>query len=89
VLSTARDVLKSRCGFPSGRPSWTPPVTPRKGRMRMASNAKKKTTMAKLQRENKLRERRMLKQARKEARKLEASAANDEVVAGQPATQEQ
>ena len=38
----------------------------------MASNAKKKTTMAKLQRENKLRERRLVKQARKEARRLEA-----------------
>ena len=36
----------------------------------MASNAKKKTTMAKLQRENKVRERRLIKQARKEARKL-------------------
>jgi hypothetical protein len=38
----------------------------------MASNAKKKTTMAKIQRENRVRERRLIKQARKEARKLEA-----------------
>lgn len=49
------------------------PGTSKKGRTPMASNAKKKTTMAKLQRENKVRERRLIKQARKEARKLEAS----------------
>jgi hypothetical protein len=36
----------------------------------MASSGKKKTTMAKLARESKLREKRMDKQARKEARKL-------------------
>jgi hypothetical protein len=57
----------------------------------MASNAKKKTTMAKLQRENKLRERRMLKAARKEARKLEASrpaAASGDGLADAPAAQE-
>ena len=36
----------------------------------MAGNAKRKTTMAKLNRETKLRERRANKQARKEARKL-------------------
>jgi hypothetical protein len=35
----------------------------------MASNAKKKTTMAKLNRERRLRERRAEKQAKKEARK--------------------
>ena len=35
----------------------------------MASNARKKTTMAKLNRERKLRERRQEKQAKKEARK--------------------
>ena len=35
----------------------------------MASNAKKKTTFAKLNRENALRERRLQKQAKKEARK--------------------
>jgi hypothetical protein len=39
----------------------------------MASNAKKKTTMAKLNRERKLRERRAEKQAKKEARR-QASA---------------
>jgi len=39
----------------------------------MASNAKRKTTMAKLNREAKLRERRSEKQARKEARKQEAA----------------
>lgn len=37
----------------------------------MASNGKKKTTMAKLQREQRMREKRMDKQARKEARKVE------------------
>jgi hypothetical protein len=35
----------------------------------MSSNGKKKTTMAKLTRETKLRERRMDKQAKKDARK--------------------
>lgn len=39
----------------------------------MASNGKKKTTMAKLNREQKLRERRLDKQARKDAR-LRAAA---------------
>jgi hypothetical protein len=40
----------------------------------MASSAKKRTTMAKLNRENKLRERRADKQARKEARREAAAA---------------
>jgi hypothetical protein len=40
----------------------------------MASNAKKKTTMAKLNRENAVRERRLRKQARKDARKHAAAA---------------
>jgi hypothetical protein len=35
----------------------------------MASSAKRKTTMAKLSRESKLRERRLIKQAKKEMRK--------------------
>lgn len=39
----------------------------------MGSNAKKKTTMAKLNREQKLRERRLDKQARKDARLREAA----------------
>ena len=38
----------------------------------MASSGKKKTTMAKLQRESRLRERRVEKEARKQARKLDA-----------------
>ena len=38
----------------------------------MASGGKKKTTMAKLSRESRLRERRMDKKARKDARKLAA-----------------
>ena len=40
----------------------------------MASNAKKKTTMAKLNRENAVRERRLRKQARKDARKAAAAS---------------
>ena len=43
----------------------------------MASNAKKRTTFAKLNRENTLRERRELKQARKAARKLAAESPAD------------
>ena len=39
----------------------------------MASSSKKKTTFAKLNREQKLRERRETKEARKAQRKLEAS----------------
>jgi hypothetical protein len=39
----------------------------------MASSGKKKTTMAKLDRERRMRERRMDKQARKDARKQEAA----------------
>jgi len=39
----------------------------------MASTGKKKTTMAKLTRESRLRERRQDKQARKQARKLAAA----------------
>jgi hypothetical protein len=42
----------------------------------MASSGKRKTTMAKLNRESKLRERRIEKQARKDARKY--AAANPE-----------
>jgi hypothetical protein len=40
----------------------------------MASNAKKKTTFAKLNRENAVRERRLQKQAKKDARKAAAAA---------------
>jgi hypothetical protein len=43
----------------------------------MGTNAKRKTTMAKLNRERKQREKRVEKRARKEARKL---AASDETV---------
>lgn len=39
----------------------------------MASSSKKKTTMAKLNREARLRERRVIKQAKKDARKLASS----------------
>ena len=43
----------------------------------MASRSKKKTTFAKLNREQKLRERRQEKQARKDARKHEAALQRD------------
>ncbi len=42
----------------------------------MASNAKKKTTMAKLNRENAVRERRLRKQAKKDARKQATAASS-------------
>jgi hypothetical protein len=43
----------------------------------MASSGKKKTTMAKLMRESKLREKRLDKQARKDARKLAGTSGAD------------
>lgn len=43
--------------------------TPQQGTTDMASSGKKKTTMAKLTRESRLRERRLDKQAKKDARK--------------------
>jgi hypothetical protein len=43
----------------------------------MASNNRKKTTMAKLNRETRLRERRLEKEARKAARKLASGPAPD------------
>jgi hypothetical protein len=46
---------------------------PRLGWTGMASSGKKKTTMAKLTRERRLRERRLDKQAKKDARKLAAN----------------
>jgi hypothetical protein len=45
----------------------------KKGQIRMASNAKKKTTMAKMNRENAVRERRLRKQAKRDARKQAAA----------------
>jgi hypothetical protein len=48
----------------------------------MASNAKKKTTMAKLDRERKVRMRRHAKQAKKDARKLGLD--NPDYVSGDP-----
>jgi hypothetical protein len=43
----------------------------------MASSSKKKATFAKLNRENKLRERRLEKQAKRDARKQEAATRRD------------
>ena len=51
----------------------------------MASSSKKKTTFAKLNRENKLRERRQAKQIRKDARKQEAAARRDAPADAPPA----
>ncbi|HTX32855.1 MAG TPA: hypothetical protein VMD09_15835 [Solirubrobacteraceae bacterium] len=51
----------------------------------MASSSKKKTTFAKLAREAKLRERRVDKQAKKEARKRAAALEVAEPVSPQPA----
>jgi hypothetical protein len=48
----------------------------------MASSGKKKTTMAKLDRERRMRERRLDKQARKDARK-NASAATVDALTGE------
>jgi hypothetical protein len=52
----------------------------------MGSNTKKRTTFAKMNRENKLRERRLLKEARREERKRAAAAPAEEPT---PATAEQ
>ena len=55
----------------------------------MASNGKKKTTMAKITRENRVRERRADKQARKDARKLAAAsepASSEPYPLGEPVT---
>jgi hypothetical protein len=51
-------------------PAWTRSELYNKGLTHMASSGKKRTTMAKLTRESRLRERRLDKQAKKDARKL-------------------
>jgi hypothetical protein len=50
----------------------------------MASSGKKKTTMAKMQRENKVRERRAMKKNRKDARKLESASQPGGMTIGPP-----
>jgi hypothetical protein len=50
----------------------------------MASSSKKRTTMAKMNRENSVREKRMRKAARKEARKLEDAPPTAPVEPTQP-----
>jgi hypothetical protein len=50
----------------------------------MASGGKKKTTMAKMQRENKVRERRAIKKNRKDQRKLEAASQPGGMIIGPP-----
>jgi hypothetical protein len=59
-----------RFAGPSGADA---PDRPDEMRMPMASSSKKRTTMAKINRENAVRERRFRKQARKDARKLAAA----------------
>src|SRR4051794_4311987 len=54
----------------------------------MASSAKKKTTFAKLNRENKVRERRREKEARREIRKSEAAARRDAPADASPAPED-
>jgi hypothetical protein len=54
----------------------------------MASSSKKKTTMAKLNRERAVLERRLRKQAKKDARKQAAAAAAPEGAAGDTVTGE-
>jgi hypothetical protein len=51
-------------------PAWTRSGLHNKELTNMASSGKRKTTMAKLTRESRLRERRLEKQAKKDARKL-------------------
>ena len=53
----------------------------------MASSSKKRTTMAKIARENAVRERRFRKQARKDARKLAAEQPAEEPAAVLPEEQ--
>jgi hypothetical protein len=53
----------------------------------MASSSKKKTTMAKINRENAVRERRLRKMAKKDARKQAAAAAPQETSSESPAVE--
>jgi hypothetical protein len=55
----------------------------------MASSSKKKTTMAKMNRETAVREKRLRKQAKKEARKLEAAEGSVEPADTQPTEQDE
>ena len=69
------DLIVAPC---AGRATAARPETQQERTGAMASNSKKKTTMAKLTRENAVRERRQLKQARRAARKLEAQTRPDD-----------
>jgi hypothetical protein len=71
----------SRFAGPSGADA---PDRPDEMRMPMASSSKKRTTMAKIARENAVRERRFRKQARKDARKLAAAQPAEEAAAVPP-----
>jgi hypothetical protein len=57
--------------------AWTRSALHNKELTDMASSGKKKTTMAKLMRESRLRERRLDKQAKKDARKLAPADGSD------------
>jgi hypothetical protein len=61
--------LGSQPDFPAHRVEASTALRHQRGSTRMASSGKKKTTMAKLDRERRMREKRMDKQARKDARK--------------------
>ena len=74
----------SRFAGPSGADA---PDRPDEMRMPMASSSKKRTTMAKINRENAVRERRFRKQARKDARKLAAEQPPEEAAALLPEEQ--
>jgi hypothetical protein len=71
ATGTVRCSTTTRASESSQRmtPAWTGSELHEKGRTDMASSGKKKTTMAKLMRESRLRERRLDKQAKKDARK--------------------
>jgi hypothetical protein len=73
------DAYRLRAAFsPTGGASSTRAKPDNEGRTGMASSGKKKTTMAKLMRESRLRERRLDKQARKDARKRNPADPEDQ-----------
>jgi len=76
------DVLPDSYDGPTGLRRLNPLTLHTEETHDMASNGKKKTTMAKLNRETKLRERRIDKQAKKDARKH--AAAEEPVGAVEP-----
>src|SRR5204863_281467 len=85
-----RLTLAAYLASPAGRNACAPSTRSNfreKGQIRMASSHQKKTTMAKLNREAALRERRQRKQARKDARK-QASRGQADRASGTPGSEE-